>query len=248
MRLILILLAISVTLAFGGTSIAQPNLARPDSPDIRQLRLGLQAEAMPQEGYYFHSCGSNGGPPLARIGGWPDFRACKPDDNGLREVYLEFDDQLQYLILAFPDIPPEENPLNKFAGTKIAGHPVIVSVLFNDDGVIKGLRAVADPRADLSARRRAYLLRNPVKGRYGTRGWECVDIPLADGETPIGTMHIKERCEKIYNNDRRIILYTRLFRKAGQDGVDNAGNFAEGEFESSSRLEIWDLDVPVGGG
>lgn len=234
MRLFMILLAISVTVAIGGTSVAQPNLARPDSPDIRQLQLGLQAETMPQEGYYFHACGSNGGPPLGRIGGWSDFRACKPDENGLREVYVEFDDQLQYLILAFPDIPPEENPLNKFAGTKIAGHPVIVSALFDDDGVIKGLRA--------------YLLRNPVKGRYGMRGWQCVDIPLDEGETPIGTMHIKERCEKIYNDDRRIVLNTRLFRKPGQDGVDNAGNFVEGEFESSTRLEIWGLDVPLDGG
>jgi hypothetical protein len=220
---------------------AAAQLANPDDADIRGLHLGMEAATMPAEGYYALACGSNGGPPLERIGGWADFASCVPGEKGLHEVYVEFDDQLEYFVRAFPDIPPDQNWLNKFAGTKIAGHPVIVSVLFDDQGVAQGLRAVSDPRAEIGSRRRAYLLRNAVKARYGVRGWECVDLPPEPGETPVGELFIKERCEKVYNNDRRIVLNTQLLRRPGQDGVDEAGNFVEGEYESSTRLEIWSL-------
>ena len=34
------------------------------------------------------------------------------------------------------------------------------------------------------------------KARFGTDGWECEDIPPAEGETPILGIFVKQRCRK----------------------------------------------------
>ena len=81
--------------------------------------------------------------------------------------------------------------------------------------------------------------------RYRRNGWACVDAPLAEGETPIGDMHIKQRCETVYDDMRRVIVWSRLYRRPGQTGVDANNFWVPGEFESSARLEILHPSVPV---
>jgi len=206
--------------------------------DIRSLRPGLTLGELPREGYHMHSCGSDGGPPLRPIDGWDGYKDCAKDGRGLREMYVEYDDELSVLLRGNPDIDPRETYLDKFAGTKIAGHPVILSVLLDDGGVVQGLRAVTDPRADLEDRRRAYFLRNAVRNRYGHADWNCTDLGLAPGEQPVGDIYIKERCKK-EGPGRTVVLTTNLYRRPGQQGVDAAGNFVPGEFVSATRLEIW---------
>ncbi len=36
-----------------------------------------------------------------------------------------------------------------------------------------------------------------VMNRYGPAGWNCTDFPAAEGETPVGGVFIKQRCEKV---------------------------------------------------
>src|SRR5262249_43970512 len=155
----------------------------PDDPgEIRRLRLGLNAATMSTEGYGDFACGSNGGPPRQKLDGWTGFRTCRPEPSGLREVYLPFDDTDEDVGQAIDD------PLyaSQHTGTRVAGHPVILSVLFDDGGVLRGIRFVTDPRGDPGARRMAHLLRLAVINRYGPAGWTCTDLPPASGETPVG--------------------------------------------------------------
>ncbi len=201
----------------------------------------MQAAAMSTDGFDDFACGSNGGPPRAPLSGWADFRACRPEASGLHEVYVRFDEQQAYQAKAFgdPTLPSEAN------GTRVAGHPVILSVLFNDSGIAQEIRVVTDPRAPLSLRRMAQLLRLRVIAHYGEEDWTCVDLPPEPGETPVGKIFIKQRCEKT-TPEHHLIMQARLLRKPGQTDYDPATKeFRPGQFESSTRLEILDPSLKL---
>jgi hypothetical protein len=209
---------------------------RRDPGEIRGLKLGLQARSMSLDGFGDLACGSNGGPPRQKIEEWSDFGKCRPEDNGLYEVYARFDDEDEYIGKAIEDPRYAAGRI----GTRVAGHPVILSALFDRDGVLRGLRFVTDPRAAPHERRMAHLLRLAVINRYEPDGWTCTDFPPAAGETPVGGVFIKQRCEKA-TPERHLSLDTRFLRKPGQSDNDPVtGEYRAGAFESSTRFEIFD--------
>jgi hypothetical protein len=218
-----------------------PSMASGQEPpgrpgDIRDLRLGLSAAAMP-EGYFDFACGTDGGPPSTPIDGWADFMRCRPEASGLREVYITFDDEWAQIARANPDV--DLNWVHQFSGTVIAGFPVIASVLFDEAGVVRGIRAVTDPRASIEKRSEAYLFSIPVNRRFGADGWTCEELPREPGETEIGGLFIKRSCTKAIDG-RELVVETHFYRRRGQTGFDFQGQFVAGEFESTTRLEIWD--------
>jgi hypothetical protein len=211
---------------------AQP---REDQGEIRRLRLGLNAQSMSTDGYGEFACGSNGGPPRQRILGWSEFGKCRPEDNDLHEVYVRFDDEGEYVGRAIDD----PVTLGRM-GTRVAGHPIILSALFDSGGILRGIRFVSDPRGDPGARRMAHLLRLAIINRYDPAGWNCTDIPPAPGETPVGGIFLKQRCEKV-TAERHLMVEARFLRKPGQSDIDPAtGEFTQGQFESWTRFELFD--------
>jgi hypothetical protein len=214
---------------------AEPQGER-DHGEIHGLKLGLAAKSATITGFGELACGSNGGPPRARLETWADFGKCRPEDDGLFEVYARFDDEDEYIGKAIDD----PDYAHGRTGTRVAGHPVILSVLFDAAGVARGLRFVTDPRATPYERRMAHLLRLVVINRYGPDGWTCTDAPPAAGETPVGGIFIKQRCEKA-TAERHLTVETRLLRKPGQNDIDpSTGDTRPGAFESSTRFEIFD--------
>ena len=208
---------------------------RPDPGEIRGLKLGLKAQAMTLDGFGDLACGSNGGPPRQKIEGWTDFGKCGPEDSGLHEVNARFDDEDEYIGKAVE----EPRYARGKTGTRVAGHPVVLSVLFDRDGVLRGLRFVTDPRAAPQERRMAHMLRLAVINRYEPDGWTCTDFPPAAGETPVGGIFIKQRCEKA-TPDRHLMVEGRFFRKPGQaDNDPVTGEYRAGAFESATRFEIF---------
>ena len=127
---------------------------RPDQGELRGLKLGLNAATMSTDKWGEFACGSNGGPPRQRIFDWSEFAKCRAEDNDLHEVYARFDDENDYVGRATDD----PVTLGR-VGTRVAGHPIVLSVLFDRDGILRGLRFVSDPRGDPAARRMAHLLR-----------------------------------------------------------------------------------------
>ena len=107
-------------------------------------------------------------------------------------------------------------------------HPVILSLLIDDRGVVQGIRAVTDPDARMYMKKKAYLLTLRVKGRYGRDGWHCRREEPVGGKTPVGGVFIDEVCEKTYHG-RRLVVHTDLYRTAEQSGR---------EFTNATRLEI----------
>lgn len=201
--------------------IAGPAIAAEDplEGDIRDLRVGMNVAELPAEGYVDLACGSNGGEPGTALGGWAEFERCPADAAGLHEV-------------AFAFAPSPLAALgDRWEGTKVAGHPVIPSLLIDEAGVVQGIRIVTDPDARLYLKKKAFLFGIRVMGRYGRDGWTCTEAEAGDGKTPVGGMLIDRRCEKIFH-DRRLILETDLYRAADQQGR---------EFTDATRLEIFKI-------
>jgi hypothetical protein len=209
------LFAAVATLIAGVASAADDPL----EGDLRELRVGMTVDELPPEGYVGLACGSNGGEPGAALADWADFQRCPADGAGLREVAFEF---AESRLAELGD---------RWEGTKVAGHPVIPSLLIDDQGVVQGIRIVTDPEARLYLKKKAFLLGIRVMGRYGREGWTCAEAEPGDGRTPVGGMFIDRRCEKIFH-DRRLILETDLYRTAEQHGR---------EFTGATRLEIFKI-------
>ena len=214
---------------------AQPQ-ARADPGEVRGLKLGLDARSMTLDGFGDLACGSNGGPPRQAIEHWSQFGKCRAEPSGLHEVYARFDDEDDYIGRAID----EPRYARGKTGTQVAGHPVILSALFDRNGVLRALRFVTDPRAAPHERRMAHMFRLAVINRYGPDGWTCTDAAAAPGETPVGGIFLKRRCEK-REPERALMVEAHLLRKPGQNDLDPiTGEPRPGAFESWTRFEIFD--------
>ena len=225
-----------LTFAFATDVMAQ------ERGELHGLSLRFKAEELPTDGFGEFACGSNGGPPRQTIEDWTEFRKCKPEASGLHEVYVRFDDQDEYVGRAINDATYSTNR----RGTRVAGHPVILSGLFDDQGVLRIIRFLSDPRGDATERRMAHMLRLAVINRYDPADWVCRDIPPGEGESPVGSVYINSHCEKAMP-ERRLVVDGKFYRKSGQSDIDPVTReYRPGQFESSTRVEIIDpkLQLP----
>ena len=188
----------------------------PREGDLRDLRVGMRVTELPAEGYVDLACGSDGGQPGKALESWAEFASCPPDAMGRHEVTFAY----------------AESPLaelgDRWEGTKVAGHPVIPSLLIDHQSVVQGIRIVTDPDTRMYLKKKAFLLGIRVMGRYGRDGWTCTETEPGADRTPVGGLFIDRRCEKVFE-DRRLILDTELYRTADQQGQ---------EFTGATRLEI----------
>jgi len=220
---------------------------------VWDLRLGQPVAAQPApDRFRAFACGANGGPPRQRLAGWSDFMRCSAGPDGLHEVYFEYDDEYEYIARA-RDLPRE---IARWAGTAEGGFPVIVSALFDARGVLAGIRLVTDARPDFrnevtdAAQRRraaAHLFGQYAAARFGIEpARDCRAEPPADGESAVGDVFVKQRCERVdAAKARRVRVAANYFRKPGQSGVNPQlpTQLTQGQFESSARLEVLWLDV-----
>jgi hypothetical protein len=170
--------------------------------EIRGLKVGVVATSLPTEGLAEFACAATGAP----LAGWADYATCPADAAGLHEIAVQYDQADQ-----------QWAPVNDtWEGTKLAGHPVILTTLIGDDGMVQAIRAVTDPEAPPYLRKKAFLLYIRVMGQYGRDGWTCVEKEPGDRE-PVGGQFIDRRCEKELPG-RRLVVQTDLYRAPGQTG------------------------------
>src|SRR5207237_1208756 len=172
--------------------------------------------------------GTNGSAPGVRIGTFEQFEKCRAEASGLREVWFRYDDEFEFIARAArdPDAVARSNAM------VVLGQPVILSLLIDRAGLVQGYRIVTDPRADPELRINAYTITIAFKARFGPAGWECSDLPPAEGETPIAGTFIKERCRKVAEG-AAISIESRHYYKPGQALVDpNTGLATVNQFES----------------
>ena len=207
------LAAIAWLLVAGAAGAAEDPL----DGDLRDLRVGMSVAELPTSGYVDLACGSDGGAPGTALASGAVFERCPRDAAGLHVVTFAY----------------AESPLaelgDRWEGTKVAGHPVIPSLLVDDGGVVQGIRIVTDPDTRMYLKKKAFLLGIRVMGRYGRDGWTCTEAEPGAGRKPVGGLFIDRHCEKVFH-DRRLILDTDLYRTADQQGQ---------EFTGATRLEIF---------
>jgi hypothetical protein len=242
-----VLLSALMFACFGVVSNGQP-LRRATINDLK-LGAGISEQPSPDE-FKGVACGSNGGPPRQQLLGWNEFKRCRAEPSGLHEVYFEYDDELEYIARA-RDL---EREITRWAGTTEAGFSVIVSALFDNAGILRGIRIVTDSRpehrnditdADLRKRSDAYLFGGVMAARYDIEaGRDCKSLPAAEGESAIGELFVKQRCERTDpGRGRKVVVQANLFRKPGQNAVNPRlpSQLTEGQFESSARVEIFQV-------
>ena len=218
--------------AAGAAGAAEPT---PSKADIWSLKLGMPVDELPADEFIDYACGTNGGPPGRVLDSWAEFAKCAPDGQGLREVYFRYDDEMEYWARAIDNAALIE----RYAGTRIGSYHVILSLLFDDAGVVAGVRIATDPRVETEQRQFAYGLGRLLMGRYGVEEWACIDLPRQDGETGLAGTFLKRRCDKT-TDDRRLIVWTNLYQKAGQSVQDRfTAETRQGQFESSAKLEMY---------
>jgi hypothetical protein len=218
-RLVSWLIAAALGVLGAGPGLAAGADERPTRHEIWDIKLGAKIDAVP-------------GLPLS---GWKDFRRCRPEPSGLREVYFRYDDELEYWAKA----NNLEGQMEQYVGTKTYGFPITVSALIDDGGEVRGIRIVTDPRDPSGDRDEAYLLRNFLNARLGRDGWTCEDLAADGGETPVAGVFIKQRCKKQIDDATGAVLVTRHLRKPGQSQYDpHSGKETTNQFESNVRFEM----------
>jgi hypothetical protein len=165
------------------------------SNDLRDLKIGGKVADLPAGGYVDFSCAADAN---AKPAGWSAWRDCPAGSDGLHALRFGFD------------------PATSKDGTVVAGHPVVLTALIDNDGIVAGLKIDTDPKTRLYLRKKAFLFGPQVKARYGSDGWACAQADLAAGEEPVGGVHVKEKCTKT-TQGRALTIERSLYRKAGQD-------------------------------
>ncbi len=222
--------AIAAALALSAPPVLAQALER---GEVWSLKLGAPIADQPID-FVDHACGSAGGPPSIPLGGWADFKRCRPEESGLREVYFRYDDEREYVARAHHS--PAE--VERYGGTKTYGFPIVVSALISEDAIVRGLRIVSDPRYDAN-RDEAYVLKNFITARLGRDNWACEDLPMEEGETSVDGLYIKQRCARTLEDGARATMWVRHLRKAGQARFDpRSGKQTKNQFESLVRLDL----------
>jgi hypothetical protein len=193
---------ISAVLAGAALTLWTPAAATAEENDLREFRLGTRADELPRTGYVGFACSA---PPFTKLAGWRDYAKCPPDAAGLHEIRFRYDSASDPMALVNED----------FEGTRVAGHPVHISLMIGGTGHLEGIRIRTNPGARLYLRKKAFLLGRQVLQRYGEEGWSCTKREPSTDEEPIGGVFMKEHCEKT-TATRRFILDRQLFRRAGK--------------------------------
>jgi hypothetical protein len=202
---------------------------------IWNVVLGQPVSQVPEVAVSEIACGTNGGPPAETLANFEEFAACPPEASGLHEVTFTYDDEQDYIAAA---LELEYKFLK--GGTSIFAHPVVVSLLVDKDGVVQGRRIVTDDRIATRERRTAVTLIRNFKARFTHWGLECQDVPLRDGEQPVGNQFIHERCTGAAPDGApaRMAVEASYLRKKGQEGLSRETQEVNtGYFQSQTRYE-----------
>jgi len=189
-------------LAFAAALLVAATAHAQETADLRDFRIGEAVQNLPQSDYTGFVC--DRAPELA-LPGWHDYARCPVDAAGLHPVRFRYKATNE----------PRAAVNDAYEGTRVGGHPVLLTLLIGDDAVLHGIRIATDPAARLYLRKKAFLLGEQARQRYGADGWTCRDAEPTGDEEPIGGVFISQHCEKS-TGTRRIIVDRQLYKRAGQ--------------------------------
>lgn len=171
---------------------ASAALAEEPVSDLRGVTIGTLAQDLPASGYRNLSCVGGSGPPLEA---WSAWKSCPAAPGGLRRVHVDYDQSDQ-------------------DATLVAGHPVDLTVFFDNSGRLVRIEIKTQDQASLYMRKKAHLLARQAMEHYGHDGWSCRDTPPSANEEAIGMTYVNETCSKA--SGRRLVeVSSHFFHKSG---------------------------------
>ena len=230
------LLAISVVvlaLSLGAVGALAQSRAR-----IFDVELGAPISELPQEEFVDPACGTNGGPPAVPLAGFEEFDRCPVEKaTGLREIWFIYDDEWEYIARAERD----EITIKRYSANSFFRQPIITSLMIDEAGRVQGYRVITDPRAPPDVRIDGFMLSGPFKGMFSDAPWVCTNFPRGERQQRIEGIFINTACE-LRSEARIVKMEAHHFFKPGQDLQANQ-RVGEGEFESSTRLEVYSAEA-----
>lgn len=201
---------------------------------IWDVMLGDHVSQAPDSGVSEIACGTFGGPQGLVLLSFEDFLNCPPEDSGLREIAFTYDDEQDYIARA---LESEYRVLQ--GGTSVFAHPVMVSLLVDGQGIVQGRRIFTDDRIRDYERRTAFTLIRNFKARFSDWSLSCEELPMKEGEQPVGNQFFHEFCSGTSpNGATQIVIEASFLRKKGQRGVNlETQQVNTGYFESQTRYE-----------
>ncbi|WP_298965766.1 hypothetical protein [uncultured Methylobacterium sp.] len=174
--------------------VSGPALAATADPtDLREVRVGMPVTDLPMAGFDHLTCR---GPQPREIASWQDWRTCPADERGQRTIGFRYDDARK--------------------GTKVAGHPALLSLRVGEDARVDGLEIETDPKAPMFLRKKGFLLGLQARAHWGDEGWTCETRTPSGDESPIGDTFVKEVCRKALPH-RTVTVLRELYRPIGQE-------------------------------
>jgi hypothetical protein len=163
--------------------------------DLRDITVGMSVAEIPNPGYVNLTCANNTD---RKLQAWSAWRECPLDADATHAIRFDFD------------------PNTSREGTRVAGHPVVLTALIDDNGTVSGLKIDTDPNARMYMKKKAFLFGVQVKSRYGSEGWVCTQRQPENGEQPVGGTYVNESCRKTVQG-RILVVERDLFRRPDQD-------------------------------
>jgi hypothetical protein len=226
-------LIVSMGLFFGVSSAA---IACPGRQTVWDLPLGASVSDLP-DAFGDYACGSNGGPPLRPLQGFDDYPRCEADERGFHEVYFRYDDEPEFAARALE----QQRLIELCEGTRIDGIPVIASALFDDTGILRGIRIVSDARGAVPAERNDHWALGLMLRRQFAGDWACSPIPLGSGSTPVGDFLPNEECS-LTADAVTMTVRQEYYHRVGQSFIDEFGDAQPGLFVSEAYFEMIQTD------
>jgi hypothetical protein len=181
-----------------GAVMAPQAVAAPQN-DLREIRIGMPVSALPSSGYGGFACEAD---PSKKLLAWDGYQSCPSSADGTRAVSFRYDDG--------------GSGGDESGRTQVAGQPVELALLIDNNGQVAGIKIDTDPHARLYFHKKAFLFALQVRSRFGEDGWTCRQTAPTPTEQPVGGVFIHEHCEKT-TASRHFLLDRELFRDPAKD-------------------------------
>ena len=169
--------------------------------DLRDFKVGSSIEEVPERGYVNLKCEDK-----TEIFKWSSFKNCKKTSNNYYIISFEYDERFAVT--------------EEFEGTQVSGHPVLINVAVDGNGILQEININTDPKAPFYFRKQSHLLWLRVYSKYGSQGWECSNKTPEKNHIKIGKKYINNKCVKQVKN-KLITIQSQFYFVGDKSNRDN---------------------------
>ena len=170
--------------------------------DLRDFKVGASIQLVPERGYVNLRCEDK-----TEILKWSSFKECeKNSDTNLYIIAFEYDERFAVT--------------EEFEGTQVAGHPVLINIAIDEQGILQEININTDPTAPFYFRKQSHLLWLRVYSKYGSQGWECSNRTPEKNHIKIGKKYINNKCVKQVKN-KLITIQSQFYFVVDKSNRDN---------------------------